>query len=68
MRISRDPVTRDISVKQQGYIESIVEQEHLRERKDEASPLNSNFTANKARSDLSGKSHQRKNRTMHGNI
>ena len=56
MRISRDPMTGDVSAKQQGYIESIVEQEHTREGKEEASPHYSNFTADKARSDLSGKS------------
>ena len=47
MKISRDPNTGDITVKQQGYIESIIE---------ESSPHYSNFTSDKSKSDMSGES------------
>ena len=33
MKVSRNPITGDITVKQQGYIESFVEEEEFREGK-----------------------------------
>ena len=57
MKVSRDPNTGDISVRQQGYIESIVEEEdHLKVGKEEASPHYSNFAADKSKSEQSGQS------------
>ena len=57
MKVTRDSKTGDISVRQQGYIESIVEEEdHLREGKEEMSPHFSNFSADRSKSKLSGES------------
>ena len=56
MKISRNPKTGDISVKQQGYIESIIEEEDLKEGPEEKSPHYSNFSADKSKSEMSGKS------------
>ena len=56
MKITRDPLSGDISVKQQGYIESIVEEDHIREGKRETSPHYCTFSADRSTGDLSGKS------------
>ena len=55
MKVSRNPITGDITVKQQGYIESIVEEEEFREGKMEPTPHYYNFTTDRSK-DSSGES------------